>query len=204
MDGSLEPLALKDFKFSFLVHDLKNRNLVEEGYFEASLVQIYRQWVEEEDAETGEVSVISRTVASKEHRLEPCGDSIIGEDHNSMIDRLGIDTFMCPNETESMSVMGTFENSDFHYVALSVNRCTSHAGCKNETEIEAFIQSNVVSLKLVHSNQFVNIQNYTKPVLNYLESQHWQLIPGRVVKSDLFIQENTLTMHASLRDQFFS
>ena len=106
-------------------------------------------------------------------------------------DTLEVDNFLWPT-LKNYTIAANFYAPRYDYIEVKVYRC-------NPTDSKVTCKSNITAtmkdsqLAFMISNNFVDFNNYTQAVQNYLDDAYfWYLAPGLRKKVDIFVKKNSI------------
>ena len=108
-----------------------------------------------------------------------------------IFETLSISDYLCPT-SNNYTIAGNYYAPRYDYIEIKVYRC-------NPATSKVVWKSNIsdvikqTQLTLMVSNNFVDFDNYTEAIQNYLDDSYfWYLAPGLRKKVDIFVKKNSI------------
>ena len=96
--------------------------------------------------------------------------NFFGEIQNDTFTSLNLNNFQCAilNDSNSMEIQGTFSDSLYRFLQLSVSIQDNHFNQGNLSILNEFFTNNAVKLVLYWTDSTIDVKNITNPVSSYL------------------------------------
>ena len=117
----------------------------------------------------------------KYHNLHNCNYEDFYNKYNSSVDFLGLSKFKCLEEKTDI-IQGIYTDQIFSYFEFTVS-------AKNDSvlkEIDRFLFENDCKLEIIYTDIIIDIDNYKKPISQYLNNIFIQLNPTLFIKRAMY------------------
>ena len=117
----------------------------------------------------------------KNHSLHNCNYEDFYNKYNSSVDFLGLSKFKCLEEKTDI-IQGIYTDQIFSYFEFTVS-------AKNDSvlkEIDRFLFENDCKLEIIYTDIIIDIDNYKKPISQYLNNIFIQLNPTLFIKRAMY------------------
>ena len=124
----------------------------------------------------------------KYHNLHPCVYEDFYNKYNDEVDYLGLSKFMCLEKKED-TIQGIYTDQIFSYFEFTV-------AAKNDSvlkEIDRFLFENDCKLEIIYTDIIIDIDNYEKPISQYLNNIFIQLNPTVFIKRGMYFMNQYFT-----------
>ena len=124
----------------------------------------------------------------KYHNLHYCNYEDFYNKYNSSVDFLGLSKFKCLEEKVDI-IQGIYTDQIFSYFEFTVS-------AKNDSvlkEIDRFLFENDCKLEIIYTDIIIDIDNYKKPISQYLNNIFIQLNPTLFIKRAMYFMNQYFT-----------
>ena len=124
----------------------------------------------------------------KYHNLHNCNYEDFYNKYNSSVDFLGLSKFECLEEKKD-TIQGIYTDQIFSYFEFTV-------AAKNDSvlkEIDRFLFENDCKLEIIYTDIIIDIDNYRKPISQYLNNIFIQLNPTLFIKRAMYFNNQYFT-----------
>ena len=183
-DTDVHSIGLNHINFGMEI-DLNGDNLLDDpSYFTYSINQVSQVYVQK-----GSNYVTNRTKTAMQTAYWTT-DSFYNVNRASY-DTLEVDNFLWPT-SKNYTIAANYYAPRYDYIEVKVYKCNptySKVTCKSN--ITATMKDSQLAFMI--SNNFVDFNNYTQAVQNYLDDAYfWYLAPGLRKKVDIFVKKNSI------------